>query len=69
LVPGDGGEALLLPADDPLVLCANELTGEIRIAIAAIAAVADDRFMEVSFSVQQRRHVLVPGGTIATGGD
>jgi hypothetical protein len=35
--------ALPLPAEGPLALCANEIAGEIKIATAAIAAVADAR--------------------------
>jgi hypothetical protein len=36
---------LLLPADDPPALCANEATGDIRIVIAATAAAADISFI------------------------
>jgi hypothetical protein len=36
---------LLLPADDPPVLCANEMAGDIRIVIAATAAAADASFI------------------------
>jgi hypothetical protein len=46
--PGLGEPAalpLLLPADDPPALCANEATGDIRIVIAATAAAADTSFM------------------------
>jgi hypothetical protein len=48
LVPGGGAAGLdelpALPESAP-ALCANALTGEIRIAIAATAAVMDDRFI------------------------
>ena len=36
---------LLLPADDPPALCANEETGDVRIVIAATAAAADASFI------------------------
>jgi hypothetical protein len=49
LVPGDGGAASLdefpVPPGSVPALCANALTGEIRIAIAATAAVIDDRLI------------------------
>ena len=38
--------ALPLPADDPPALCANEVTGDIRIAIAVTAMVAEALFIE-----------------------
>jgi hypothetical protein len=51
--------ALPLPADDaPPPLCANAATGDIRIAIAAIA---ETIFMETSFRNQRQRPALVPG--------
>jgi hypothetical protein len=37
--------ALPLPADDPPVLCATEMAGDIRIAIAATAAAAEAIFI------------------------
>jgi hypothetical protein len=39
------GEPAALPVDDPLGLCANEVTGDTRIVIAATAAVADASFI------------------------
>jgi hypothetical protein len=57
LVPGAG--ALLLPADGPPALCASKVTGDIKRAIAMIAA-ADARVIETSFTSQRRRFAFVP---------
>jgi len=57
LVPGAG--ALLLPADGSPPLCANNVTGDVKRAIATIAA-TDARVIETSFTSQRRRFALVP---------
>jgi hypothetical protein len=61
LVPGAAGvpTALLLPADGPLALCANNVTGDMERPIATTAA-ADTRVIETSFTGQRRRFALVP---------
>jgi hypothetical protein len=56
---------LPLPVDEPLGLCANEFTGETRIAIAAIT-VADDRFIEnLPLPFNDSRTRMFPDGTIS----
>ena len=52
--------ALPLPADDPPALCANEVTGDIRIAIAVTAMVAEACSSKISFMGQRQRPRLVP---------
>ena len=47
--------ALPLPADDPPALCANEVTGDIKIAKAATATAAYVLFIEISFVGQRQR--------------
>jgi len=57
---------LPLPVDEPLGLCANVFTGETRIAIAAITAVADDRFIEnLPLPFNDGRTRMFPDGTIS----
>ena len=65
---GEPGAALPLPVDEPLAPCANELTGEIGIAIAAIAAIVDDRFIEnLPLPFNDAVKSLFPAEMIATG--
>jgi hypothetical protein len=49
-----------LPADAPLALCANEVTGAVKIAITASVAGAKIFVMENSFHVQRQRALAVP---------
>jgi hypothetical protein len=49
-LPAGEPAALPLPAGDPLVLCANEVAGDIKIMIAATATVAEALFIGISFS-------------------
>jgi hypothetical protein len=61
---------LLLPVDDPPadppVLCATEMAGNIRIAIAATMAVAEAIFIgNLLFGANDGAPAVVPAGTIS----
>jgi hypothetical protein len=54
------GEPAALPLPAPPAPCANELAGNIRMAIATIADVADARVIGISFVSQRERVPPVP---------
>jgi len=54
------GEPAALPPDGPPPLCANDVTGDVRIAMAAMAMIEDAIFLKIPFWNQRQRVVVVP---------